>query len=307
MKSYISERPAPPNSSVAALGCFDGVHIGHAAVISTAVSIAKEKSAVSAVCTFDLPPKNFFAEGSAPAITLPPEKKRLTEKLGADLFLSIPFDESISSLSPEAFFKKFLIDELNAVHVVCGFNYTFGKDASGNVDVLSALCKEAGIGFTCIPPVELDGVAVSSSIIRKEIEAGNITLAEKYLGHTFSISGEVVDGKKLARRLGFPTINQAFPKSSVVPARGVYVTRVGIDDDCYFGITNVGVRPTVGRRSLSAETNIFDFGGDLYGKTVRVELLRFLRPEKAFPSVEALSNQVNSDIETAKEIIKEIK
>ena len=306
MRSYYSLQIRAEHPTVVALGCFDGLHIGHSAVICTAVDIAKKASLLSAVCTFDAPPKNFFIRGSAPAITDRSEKERLASALGTDVFLSLPFNTEISSLSPNDFFDKILVNALRASHIVCGFNYKFGKNAAGNTETLKKLCDKAGISLTCLAPVELDGKTISSSIIRHELLAGNIESANKYLGHPFSLNSKVIGGKKLARKLGFPTLNQAFPEDCIVPANGVYLTQVITKDGVkHFGITNVGVRPTVGNRSLRAETHIFDFDGDLYGQNVRIEFLHFLRPEKAFSSIDALSAQVNEDIEQAKKAIKD--
>ncbi len=283
-----------------ALGCFDGVHLGHQAVISEAIRISRELSVKSAVWTFEESPKNFFSPNSAPSITGYDEKRRLIRSLGIDIFVCIPFDEKTGSMLPEEFFESILIDKLKAVHIVCGFNYSFGKGGSGDTNFLDKLCRGRGIGFTCIPPVCFDGVTVSSSVIRSAIETGDMETARKYLGHRFAIDTIVISGQKLARRLGFPTVNQVFEPKILVPRNGVYVARVSFDSKKYYGITNVGIRPTVKSDILCAETHIFGFDGNLYGKKVRVEFLHFLRPETEFSSVEALAEQVRADIEEAK-------
>ena len=303
-KSYTAKAP-----SVVALGCFDGVHKGHRAVIERAIAQAKELELSSAVWTFSEPSKNFFTPGAIPLITSKEEKCKLIEALGVDLVLCLDFDESIANLSPEEFFNDILVGRLSAAHIVCGFNYSFGSKGAGNTELLSKLCEEAGIGLTVLPAVLMEGIDVSSSLIRGFIESGELEQAEKYLGYPFSITAEVIGGKRLARKLGFPTVNITPPAYSVIPKHGVYLTSVSFEgsDGELFGITNIGMRPTVESEALCAETHIFDFDGDLYGKELRVNFLRFIRPERLFDSIEDLKSQVEQDIEIAKKIMLEIK
>lgn len=305
MKSYKTNEFFSESPTVVALGCFDGVHIGHQTVIRRAVNIAKELSVKSAVWTFDESPRNFFTPYASPVITDREEKRKLMRALEIDVFVSVPFDTETGSLSPKDFFEKILVGKLRAVHIVCGFNYSFGKGGVGKTDLLKELCDERGIGLTVIESVDTDGSPISSSRIREAIEAGNIEEAQKYLGRPFSINTIVIDGQKLARRLGFPTVNQVFERGILVPRHGVYITRVTIDSKKHYGITNVGIRPTVGGKILCAETHILDFSGNLYGKKLRVEFLYFMRPETAFSSVDELSQKVHEDIAAAKAIISQ--
>ena len=305
MKSYKTNEFFSDSPSVVALGCFDGVHIGHQTVIKRAVSIAKELSVKSAVWTFDESPRNFFTPYSSPVITDRDEKRKLMRTLGIDIFVSIPFDIETGALSPEDFFERILLQKLRAVHIVCGFNYSFGKGGAGKTDLLRTLCDENGVGLTVIESIDTNGAPISSSRIREAIESGNIEEAQKYLGRPYSINTIVIDGQKLARRLGFPTVNQVFERGILVPKSGVYITRVTIDSKKHYGITNVGIRPTVGGKTLCAETHILDFSGNLYGKKLRVEFLHFMRPETAFSSIDELSQKVHDDIATAKAIISQ--
>ena len=295
--------------SVVALGCFDGVHIGHRAVIEEAVRIAKESGLSSTVWTFSEPPKNFFAPGSVQVLTDKAEKCRRIAELGVDVMFCVDFTEQIASLSPEEFFSEIVIKKLNAKHVVCGFNYTFGAKSAGNAELLSELCERHGIALTALEPVTLGGVSVSSSLIRSLITSGDVERAREYLGYPYTITSTVVDGQKLARRLGFPTVNLTPRKSTILPKNGVYVSRIDFigNDKELFGITNVGMRPTVKADAICAETHIFDFDGDLYGKELRVELLHFIRAERLFDSIEDLREQVRKDIESAKKIAVKIK
>ena len=289
-----------------ALGCFDGVHLGHRAVILRAVRWAKELGLSCTVFAFESSPKNYFAPNSAPQLTDRNAKISLFEKLGVDTVVCIPFDEAIATISAEDFFQRILCDLLGAKHIVCGYNYSFGAKGQGNTDLLASLCDAAGVGLSVLPPITIDGSMVSASTIRKALEEGRLDDAYLLLGRFFSIRSVVVDGQHLGRRLGFPTLNQILSSALVVPKYGVYFSRVSIEDSekKYFGITNIGTRPTVGSEFVGAETHVFEFEGDLYGKTVEVELLSFLRPERKFGSVEELSAQVHSDIEIAKQLAK---
>ncbi len=288
--------------TVVALGCFDGVHLGHAAVIRAAKEQADRLGIATAVFTFTEPPKNFFSPHSVPLITPPAQKEALISRIGADLLLSIPFDKEIATLSAEDFLRLVLRDRLRAAHIVCGFNYSFGARGAGNVALLESFCREKGIGLTVMPPIEADGQTVSSSLIRQAVMEGDLPTVRRLLGRNYSLCARVIDGQKLARRLGFPTLNQEIPEGVAVPRYGVYATRIhGVDSPApLHGITNVGMRPTVKGTLLCSETHIFDFDGDLYGKELTVEFLAFLRPEAAFSSIDKLQEQVNADIVTAR-------
>ncbi len=293
---YISPVPC-----VVALGCFDGVHRGHEAVIRRAREIADAHALPLAIWSFRTPPKNYFAPGSVPQITTAEEKASLIEALGADVFLSIPFDKTIATIPYEEFFEEILCRRLSARHLVCGFDFTFGAKGLGNTDRLSSLCQTRGLSLAVVEPFSMENETVSSSRIREAIEAGDTEKTRNLLGRPYAITNEVVHGQHLARDLGFRTINQLIPTEKVVPRHGVYVARVTVDDKMHYGITNVGMRPTVGGTLLCSETHIFDFSDELYGTCPTVSLLHFLRPETRFSSLDALVAQVNDDIKTAKE------
>ncbi|MBQ9086941.1 MAG: bifunctional riboflavin kinase/FAD synthetase [Clostridia bacterium] len=294
--------PAP---TVIALGFFDGVHRGHQAVIQSARSQADLLGCDCAVWTFSEPPRNFLFPGSVATITDPVSKQNALAHLGVDIMLCPPFDDKIRTMPAEEFFFQILKDRLSALHLVCGYNYSFGAEGQGDVALLSTLCERAHIGLTVLPDVKVNGVSVSSSAIRHAIQEGRMSDASTLLGNPFSLCAPVIDGQKLARRLGFPTMNQRFPGGMVIPKRGVYVTRVTLSShpEPLFGISNVGIRPTVGGEEVFAETHLFDFNGNLYGQEATVEFLSFLRPEERFDSVEKLSERVHTDIEQAKRMI----
>ncbi len=307
MKTLTDIKYTHSGRSIVALGCFDGVHKAHAAVIETAVKFAKESDIPSIVWSFAEPPRKFYSKNSLPLLSDAETKERLIAELGADILLSVKFDEEIASVSAEDFFYEYMVKRLGAAHIVCGYNFTFGKGGLGNTGLLIELCKKNGVGFTSLPSYEIDGVSVSSSAIRTLLACGELDEAYKLLGHNYTITNTVVNGKHLGRRLGFPTINQALDDGLCPLANGVYLTRISFDQMKHFGITNIGNRPTVNGTGIVAETNIFDFSDDLYDKKVTVEFLKFIRPERKFDSVDALSSQVHKDINTAKELANKYK
>lgn len=294
--------PLPP--AAVALGCFDGVHLGHRAVIDTAVKKAREEGLSAVVFTFDSSPKNYFVPNSVPQLTDREAKIALIEAMGVEFLVCLPFDESIAATSAEDFFGNILCDTLSAKQIVCGYNYSFGANGRGNTDLLTKLCQTASVGLTALAPIAIDGAPISSSAIRSALENGKIEDANAALGRAYSIRSTVLDGQHLGRRLGFPTLNQRIDRTLVVPRHGVYFSRTKIEGNptAYFGITNVGTRPTVGSEFVGAETHLFGFSGNAYGKQAEVELLSFLREERKFNSIEELSAQVYSDIETAQKM-----
>ncbi len=282
----------PPCPRRVALGVFDGLHIGHHAVLSHTLDGFERPC----VLTFSHTPKS-----ASPLLSETEERRRL-EQLGIAEWIRVDFS-LIRHLSPAEFVADFLHRLLGAKAVCCGYNYRFGKDRSGDADTLVALCAAAGIDVTVVPPVLCGDEPVSSTRIREALAQGDLSLANRLLGRPFALSATVEHGKHLGHKLGFPTINQAFSEGRFVPRRGVYASFVILDGKVTFGVTNIGRRPTVNTTDAPlAETWFPDWSGDLYGKTVTVFLSRFLRSEQAFPSVEALSGQVKADAEAARKL-----
>lgn len=288
---------------VVALGCFDGVHLGHLSVINSALTKAKNENVPCCLWSFSEPPKRYYNPSYTPLLTDGEEKARIISELGVDIYLSVEFNSLIAALSPDEFFYEYLLKRLNPICIVCGYDFTFGRKGSGNTQTLRSLCEDNGVSFISVSPVDVDGIPVSSSAIREYLSLGEIEKATAFLGRRYSITAPVIDGKHLGRKLGFPTINQQISDNMCIPAKGVYLTKIFFDDTEYFGITNVGTQPTVGGKQIVFETNIFDFSGDLYGKKLRVEFIKFIRYEKKFNSLEELTNQINLDVSKAKEIL----
>ena len=300
MKSYTLDTYTAESSCVCVLGCFDGVHAGHSALINHAKEVSQKLSLPTLIWSFSEPPKNFFAKNSVALLTSPIEKRLQMSKLKADIFINVPFDANIASISAEDFFSEILLKKIKTAHIVCGFNYCFGKGGKGNTALLSKLCKANGIGLSVIPPVTIGDISVSSSEIRAALDNGDLKKANILLGRPYSLRAKVIDGQHLGRKLGFPTINQAFPDRKLILKNGVYITRIHFGKTKRYGITNVGLRPTVNGQGLYAETHIFNFNGDLYGKVATIEFLEFIRPEKKFSSVDELTKQIQLDISYAK-------
>ncbi len=285
---------------VVALGCFDGVHLGHASVIRTAKEKANKLGVPCCVWSFAEPPKRFYAPELVSLLTDPSSKEDLISNLGADIYISVKFDQTIADMTAEDFFNTILIKNLKACCIVCGFDFTFGKGGNGNVALLAELCKQNSVELVSVSSVTVNGESVSSSNIRQYIAKSDMTKAALLLGRSFSITSDVISGKRLGRSLGFPTINQKVLNDLCLPPKGVYFTKALFDKRSFYAITNVGTQPTVNGNEIIIETNLFDFDGDLYGKKVEVEFLEFIRPETKFPSIDALTKQVNKDIETAR-------
>lgn len=290
-----------PFKTAVALGFFDGIHKGHQAIINKAL---ENKDASSAVFTFNQSPL-LFLNGQAPArITTNNQKYELLSNLGIEVLLSVNFEE-VMDLTPQEFIREILINKLNASQLYCGFNFTFGKGGSADAEDLKTLCGKYGIKVEIIPPVFQEGMIISSTIIRKTLKEGNVELANQMLGHLFSIKSAVVHGNKIGRTINTPTINQEFPNDFIIPKFGVYASLVRFDDVFTYGITNIGIKPTVGSSIPLAETFMPMYkGDDIYGKVVEVSLIKFIRPEIKFDDLNSLKKQIIFDVNRSKKIFE---
>ncbi len=290
--------------TVIALGFFDGVHIGHGALLRKTAERAKELGAEPAAFTFDRAPKEFVTGIPVPLLTSVEERRALIRELyGIEHVIVAPFDRAMMTMPWREFLETLLLGQHHAAHLVAGHDYRFGYQNEGTPERLRAWCAENGLGCDVIPKVELRGVTVSSTHIRALVEAGELETASAFLGHPYAVTGTVVHGHRLGSAELVPTLNLAPETAHVLPPRGVCATRTRLPDGSMRNsVTNVGVRPTIGGDdALSIETHLIDYDGDLYGATVCVEFMRYLRGEMKFDSIEALHRQIERDIAQAKE------
>ena len=293
--------------TVIALGFFDGVHIGHGELLKMAVRRAQEKNCRSAAFTFDRSPREFVTGQSVPLLTTSEQRAEIIRgQYGVqDVFVE-PFDRSMMTMPWENFLSDLLVGKYHAAHLVAGHDYRFGHRNEGDVEKLRAYCAAHGLGCDVIPRVEKDGVTVSSSHIRSLLEEGDAARAAEFLGHFFSMEGTVRHGDGIGRKRLFPTANLIPEEHLLVPKRGVYATRAHLPGgETRVGVTNVGVRPTVSEKnSVTVETYLVDYEGDLYGKPLRLDFCDYLRPERRFSSTQELHDMIARNAEEAKNIVK---
>lgn len=288
---------------VIALGFFDGVHLGHAALLRRTVEEAARRGCTPAVFTFDRPPKEVVTGVPCPLINSPEDRRELVRRLyGIRDVIMAPFDREMMTTSWEDFVVKLLVGRYHAVHLVAGHDHRFGHKNQGNPELLAAKCGELGLGCDIIPKVELGGVTVSSTYIRRLIELGQIHRANQYLGHPHTLTGAVLHGRGLGSSRLFPTANLAIPPHVLVPSYGVYAAWAVLPDGSgCSAVTNVGTRPTVNNGTdVTVEACLLDFQGDLYGQTIRLEFYEHLRSEIRFDSLDALRAQIAADAESTR-------
>lgn len=288
-----------PSQTVLCLGNFDGVHFAHRKLLSAAASWRQEKypnAAVGVFCFRELPAFFLDRSFSGRLCTL---EERLERFRACGLEFAVLADfPSLCELSAERYIQTVLIGECNAQAVACGYNHRFGKGGLGDVSLLH---RRFGENLFVQASVELDGTPVSSTRIRNLLQSGEPRSAAKLLTQSYSVTAAVLHGKALGSRMGTPTVNQRFPNGTVIPKRGVYVTECLVDGKVYRGVTNVGVRPTVDLDGeVNLETYLLDFSGDLYGKTLTVRFLDYLREEQKFANADALWRQIAADVDSAK-------
>lgn len=294
--------------SAVALGNFDGVHLGHQELIKRTVEKARNEGLAAAVFTFSSHPKNLLPkEKKVKNIIVREDKEKLIASLGVDYLFNVPFTKAIMTMSPQTFAEQLLVDKFNMKAAFCGFNYHFGYKAAGNPEVLRSLGQTLGYQVTEIPPYKIKGEVVSSSLIRTLIASGQVEKCMTYMGRHYTIGGEVVVGNRLGKKLGFPTSNLVIDPSMVTPPNGVYVTYCTYNGVRYPGVTNVGIKPTIGHYNKNVETHIFNFDKELYGKHITVEFLKKTRDEVKFDSVRELSEQIVRDCRDARVFHEKLK
>lgn len=299
MRVFRDLTPADKKTAVA-LGYFDGIHLGHKAVLQRALD-AKSRGLTPTAFTFSSTPKS--KDKNSQLLTYG-EKLTMLEKIGIEKLYILDF-EKLKNYSPEDFVKKIIAGVFNAEEVFCGFNYRFGKLGAGNTEDLKKLCSKENIKVGICEPVKLDGDLVCSTEIRNALKNGDIKKANRFLGYDFGLKSEVVKGNHIGSKIDTPTINQKFESGIILPKFGVYASIVTIDKETFIGVTNIGIKPTVGSRNLpNCETYMPEYSsGDLYGKTVDVRLKEFIRPERKFNSLDELKAEIQKNGKTAIQLL----
>nr|WP_239565392.1 bifunctional riboflavin kinase/FAD synthetase [Brevibacillus fulvus] len=295
-----AERDYP--AAAIAIGYFDGVHLGHRRVIQKAIDTAKANGWKSAVMTFHPHPREVLGRaGYTRYLTPLADKLEQLQKMGVDLVYVMNFDIAFSSVYPEEFIEECLLP-LHARHVVVGFDFTFGYKGTGTADTLRQL-SAGRYSLDVVAPVNRLGERISSTLIREYLHQGDIEQANQFLGRPYKLKGEVVHGDKRGRTIGFPTANVALHSPYLVGKNGVYGVRMTVGGKQYDGVMNVGIKPTfeLEKKEKSLEVHLFDFSGEIYGQPVEVELFFFLRDEQKFAGVQALIEQINKDVQMAKD------
>ena len=293
------------NKTFVTIGTFDGIHKGHQKVIKNLVESAALNDAKSVLLTFFPHPRMVLKKNETiKLINTIDERVKLLEKIGLEVLIIQQFTEEFSNQSALDFVKNILVDTLKTSKLIIGYDHKFGKDRDGNFKQLEAYGEIYNFNVQKISQKEIGNSAVSSTKIREAIESGNIEKANNYLGYHFMLTGEVVKGKNLGEKLGFPTANLHIKEEyKLIPKTGAYVVKAKINNKTVFGMMNIGFRPTVSGKNQTIEIHFFDFNKDLYGATIQVDVLKFLRGEQKFESVELLKNQLQKDKEKSLEII----
>lgn len=284
-----------------ALGNFDGVHMGHKELINQVVNQAQANQGISAAFIFEPHPIKVIHPEKAPKMLITAQRKaHLLEELGLDILIYQEFTRDISCWTPEHFAQEILVDKLAVTEVFVGFNYSFGHKGRGTPELLGILGMELGFGVKVIDPVEVQGHLVSSSMIRKLLNSGDIPNAAAMLGYEPMLQAQVVPGENRGASLGFPTANLQFSEDLIIPGPGVYAARIFIDQQAYKSVVNIGTKPTFhDNYPLTVEVHIIDFSGDVYGEEIELVFVRKIRDEKKFAGIQDLVEQIGKDREQA--------
>lgn len=290
---------------VIALGFFDGVHLGHGGLLRQARAVADRLQIPAAALTLDTHPDALLRGEAVALLNTPAERELLMRRLyGIDEVLTLHFDREVMRQPWEDFVRTTLAQRYHAAHLVCGHDYRFGAGGAGTPALLAQAARSLGIGFDCIPEIRLDGQTVSSTLIRRLLRDGEMRQAVRFLGHPHLLSGTVVRGRQLGRTLGIPTANMAVSESILLPRRGVYAAKARFDGQERLAVVNIGCRPTVHGETVTVEPWLLDFDGDLYGHELRLELYDFIRPEREFPSLDALKAEILRNAEQVRRTVK---
>ena len=288
--------------TIYALGFFDGVHLGHQALLSACRELADSHGCKAGVVTFTTHPDGLVS-GTVPGlINTRQDRGRLLCGYGMEKLIELPFDEKLMTTHWSVFLEQLV--EKGAAGFVCGSDFRFGAGGSGTAQKLEDFCTARNLPYAIVPQQLLDGVRVSSTYIRQLLVEGKLKDANRFLGHPYTLSGQVVAGKRLGRTIGVPTANLAFPEALVVPKLGVYATAAVVDGKRYCAVTNIGTRPTVSGEGVTVEAHLLDFEGDLYGKAVILSFYQFLRPEEKFNSLDELKAEIEKNALQCRKILE---
>lgn len=285
------------DNTILTIGTFDGVHLGHQKVLERLTNSAKENNLESTVLTFFPHPRTILNPNKPlKLINSVKERTELLNRSKVDNLIIHPFDKNFSELDPEKYVVEILVKKLKAKIILIGYDHKFGKNRTADITDLKIYGKKYGFKVIEIKAEEISNIAISSTKIRKAISEGNISTAKKYLGYDFSLSGKIVHGKSIGRTLGFPTANiEVKEEYKLLPKNGVYLIQSVINHNKYFGMMNIGIKPTIKESSKTIEVNFFDFEGDLYHKNINVNIKKFIRDEIKFDSLELLKSQILKD------------
>lgn len=283
-----------------ALGFFDGVHLGHQALLTACCRMAGEKGCETAAITFDRHPQALFTEQPPKLISTVADREMLLRRYGIQNVRILPVTKEVMGICWTDFLEKLLQD--GAAGFVCGDDFRFGNHGEGDHRKLEAFCRERGLPCVIVPQQEQEGIRISSTSIREALENGALDRANALLGHPYTLTGQVVSGRQLGRTIGIPTANLQFPGALLTPAFGVYACKAWVEGKAHLAVTNIGNRPTVGGHWITVEPWLLDFHGDLYGKTLILEFFAFLRPERKFQDLQALRLEILKNAEETRKI-----
>lgn len=289
-------------NTIYALGFFDGVHLGHQALLTACRELADKHGWRAGAVTFSVHPDAVVSGNAPQLINTSEDKKCLLHFYGMDTVLELPFDDALRKTHWSAFLDR--LGELDAGGFVCGSDFRFGAGGSGTAKKLAAYCEKRNLPFAVVPQQLLDGIRVSSSHIRTLLAQGDMEAAVRFLGHPHVLSGTVVSGRQLGRTIGIPTANLHLPANLAVPRFGVYACKATVDGKVYMAVTNIGTRPTVGGAHVTVEAFLLDFDGDLYGKSLYLAFYQFLRPEQKFDSLAQLQAEIEKNAAQTRKILE---
>jgi len=289
------------HKTIVTIGTFDGVHVGHQKILKNLIKTAKESGNKSVLLTFFPHPRMVLQkEMDLYLLNTIEEKSLLLDEMGLDYLIIHPFSKDFSRLTAIDFVREFLVKKLNTYQLIIGYDHHFGKNREGNIDQLKEYSLLYDFFVEEIPSQDIDEVSVSSTKIRNALLSGNLKTANTFLGYNFMLNGKVIRGENVGSKIGFPTANIEIKESyKLIPKTGVYVVKTTIDNVAFYGMMNIGFRPTLGGKDKTIEVHLFNFKKDLYGETITVKLLYFLRNEKKFDTVKMLSNQLAVDKKNA--------